>query len=80
MTNYFKKTDPIFDKFLRSAKAIESDQLLQDIKTSTLEELSAEIHVDPDMLAGVRAWIKEASLLKNPKLPDQIKDKPEGFA
>lgn len=54
MTNYFKKTDPIFDKFLRSAKAIEDNQLLQDIKTSTLEELSQEIQVDPQLIEQIK--------------------------
>lgn len=54
MTNYFKKTDPIFDRFLRSAKAIEDNQLLQDIKTSTLEELSQEIQVDPQLIEQIK--------------------------
>jgi hypothetical protein len=61
-----KVTDPVFDQFLRSAKAIEDEQLLQNIKTSTLEEISAEITVDPAMLAGVRAWIEAKKLDSQP--------------
>lgn len=54
MTSHYRKTDPIFDNFLRSAKAIDDQQLLHDIKTSTLEELSQEIQVDPQLIEQIK--------------------------
>jgi hypothetical protein len=54
MTNYFRKTDPIFDNFLRSAKAIDDQQMLHNVETATLEELSTEIQVDPQLLEQIK--------------------------
>jgi hypothetical protein len=53
-----KKTDPIFEAFLRSARAIEETGLFEEIKTSTLQELAAEISVDPEFEAKVIKMIE----------------------